>query len=131
MFILPSWVRDRIDKIQKRFLWKDLSHPCKGYHHVSWGKVCKPQEQGGLRVKNLRTMNITLISKWWWNLQTHSEGMLTKLIWSKYGPRRGSWATKPRNNCNLSAFWRNVRSMFPMFSHEVRYKIGRGQQTVF
>jgi hypothetical protein len=34
------------------------------------GKICKSKKKkGGLRIKNLRKMSISLLSKWWWKLE--------------------------------------------------------------
>ena len=41
----------------------------KKYHLVRWETITKPKEKGGLGVKDLRKMNISLLCKWWWKLE--------------------------------------------------------------
>jgi hypothetical protein len=33
------------------------------------GQICKSKKKGGLGIKNLRKMNISLLCKWWWMLE--------------------------------------------------------------
>jgi hypothetical protein len=40
----------------------------KKYHLVSWEHVCRPNDQGGLGILNLKIMNIALLAKWVWKL---------------------------------------------------------------
>jgi hypothetical protein len=42
------------------------------YHLVKWQKVCKSKKKGGLGIKTLRKMNIALLCKWWWTLETEN-----------------------------------------------------------
>jgi hypothetical protein len=41
----------------------------KKYHLVNWLKVCKDKCRGGLRIRDLRKMNVSLLCKWWWTLE--------------------------------------------------------------
>jgi hypothetical protein len=36
------------------------------FHLVNWAKVCEPIQSGGLRVKNLKIFNQSLLGKWLW-----------------------------------------------------------------
>jgi hypothetical protein len=39
-------------------------------HYVGkWWRVCRSKKKGGLGVKDLRKWNISLLCKWWWNLE--------------------------------------------------------------
>jgi len=31
--------------------------------------ICKSKKKGGLRIKDLRKMNVSLLAKWWWKLE--------------------------------------------------------------
>jgi hypothetical protein len=54
----------------------------KKYHLVKWDKVCKSKKKGGLGMKNLRKMNISLLCKWWWMLE--KEGLWQVIVRKKY-----------------------------------------------
>jgi hypothetical protein len=58
-------VANRIEKIQRDFLWGGLGKGFK-YHLVGWSKVCSPFSEGGLGICNLRLSNQALLGKWLW-----------------------------------------------------------------
>jgi hypothetical protein len=45
---------------------------------VKWSKICKAKRKGGLGIKNLRKLNVSLLCKWWWVLE--SEGIWQQLV---------------------------------------------------
>jgi hypothetical protein len=72
-FLLPKTTIERMEKIRRRFFWQGGKLKRK-YHLVKWEKVCKAKKKGGLGLKVLRYMNISLLCKWWWLLET-GEGL--------------------------------------------------------
>jgi hypothetical protein len=73
MFFLPKTTVENIEKIRRKFFWQG-GRLKKKYHLVRWEKVCKVRKKGGLGLKDLRRMNISLLCKWWWLLET-GEGL--------------------------------------------------------
>lgn len=55
----------------------------KKYHLVNWHKVCAEKNNGGLGIKNLRVLNISLLCKWWWRLKNEN-GTWQEIIKKKY-----------------------------------------------
>jgi hypothetical protein len=68
MFLLPKTVIKRMDKRRRNFFWQGVSMK-KKYHLVRWKKICKSKKKGGLGIKNLRKMNVSLLCKCWWALE--------------------------------------------------------------
>jgi hypothetical protein len=54
-----------MDKLRRRFMWQGGSSK-KKIPLVKWSKICKTKKKGGLGIKVLRKMNISLLYKWWW-----------------------------------------------------------------
>jgi hypothetical protein len=73
MFLLSKIVIKRMDKGMRKFFWRGGSLK-KQYHLVKWSKICKSKKKGGLGIKNLRKMNMSLLCKWWWALE-REEGL--------------------------------------------------------
>ena len=69
MYWLPVSTIEKMDSVRKRFFWQGGSLK-KKYHLVKWTKISKPKDKGGLGIKNLRRMNISLLCKWWWKVET-------------------------------------------------------------
>lgn len=55
----------------------------KNYHLVKWEVICKSKKQGGLGIKDLKRMNLSLLCKWWWKLE-REEGLWQQIISYKY-----------------------------------------------
>jgi hypothetical protein len=56
LFPIPMRVANRLDKIQKDFLWGCNGDEAK-FHLVNWNKICIPLHAGGLGVHNFIQFN--------------------------------------------------------------------------
>jgi len=56
IFKAPVTVCNRIRSIQRKFLW-EWGRQNKSISWVSWDKVCKPLQEGGLGVKEIMSFN--------------------------------------------------------------------------
>ena len=56
LFTIPVVVADRLERIQRKFLWGS-SEECFKHSLVAWGKVYSPLEMGGLGVRKLVYFN--------------------------------------------------------------------------
>ena len=62
-FKIPVKVANRIEKLQRDFLWGGVREEFK-YHLVKWSKVCSPLLEGGLGLRKLVNFNYALLGKW-------------------------------------------------------------------
>jgi len=53
------------------------------YHLVRWTTICKSKKKGGLGIKNISRMNVSLLCKWWWKLETEN-GLWQDIVKNKY-----------------------------------------------
>jgi hypothetical protein len=64
LFRIPNKIRNRIEKLCRRFLWFGGSKVRKRtYSLIAWKIIYQSKEQGGLGVMNLKTMNKSLLCK--------------------------------------------------------------------
>jgi len=63
IFKAPVAVCNKISSIQRKFLWA-WGKQSKSILWVSWDNVCKPLEEGGLGVKEVKIFNVALLAKW-------------------------------------------------------------------
>lgn len=66
---IPVEVRKKLESIRSNWIWNGTQVEQKKYHLVSWGKVSRRQELGGLGILNFFEMNHTLLGKWWWKFK--------------------------------------------------------------
>jgi hypothetical protein len=80
--LLPKTVIAKIDKVRRKFFWQGGGTK-KKYHLLRWTKICKHKKKGGLGIKDLRKMNISLLCKWWWKLD-NEKGLWQDIVQYKY-----------------------------------------------
>ena len=83
IFKAPVAVCNKISSIQRKFLWAWGKHN-KSIPWVSWDNVCKPLEDGGLGVKEVKNFNVALLAKWRWRIMSNEGGKWMEIISSKY-----------------------------------------------
>jgi hypothetical protein len=81
---MPTKVWKEVVKIQRNFFWRRLSQK-RRMCWVKWEDICKPKKEGGLGVKNLCVMNLSLLAKWRWKLLLEGNELWKKVVMAKYG----------------------------------------------
>jgi hypothetical protein len=71
-------------KIQRTFLWAGLAKTNKTCW-VKWDVICRPKKEGGLGVRDLRLVNISLLSKWKWKLLSCENELWKEIVVARYG----------------------------------------------
>jgi hypothetical protein len=82
IYLLPKTTVAKLDKQRRTFFWQGGGVKRK-YHLVKWETICKNKENGGLGVKDIHKMNISLLCKWWWRLESEN-GLWQDIIEAKY-----------------------------------------------
>jgi hypothetical protein len=134
---IPIHVWKIIKRIQWEFLW-GVRGGEKRTNWVKWDVVCQPKCKGGLGVRDIRTVNISLLSKWRWRL-LHSDNSLWKeVIRGKYGDAAIGRVVLGEE-CKpwfSSSWWRDIcligiNQDHNWFSQNVVKLMGNGEQTSF
>ncbi|PNX78255.1 ribonuclease H [Trifolium pratense] len=108
------------------------------HHFRKWEVVCRPKSCGGLGVRDIRAVNISLLTKWRWRLLSNDLCMWKEVIRGKYGDAViGRVALG--EDCKpwfSSTWWRDICSIGTnletnWFLDEVVKKMGNGAQTSF
>ena len=128
MYLLPKTILKKIDVIRKRFFWQGGGLK-KKYHLVKWRRISQLKKKGGLGVKDLWKLNICLLCKWWWQLETN-EGLWQKIVRKKYMNNSCitlSLKKKPSN----SHVWNQLLSIKDFYLAGRKMLVGRGDSTSF
>ncbi|XP_068471476.1 uncharacterized protein [Phaseolus vulgaris] len=75
---------------------------------VSWGNICRPPEEGGLGIKDIRKFNYALMAKWKWRLMSDEKGKWKDIMESKYMIKSGISSVRP---CYHSWWWRDLEEI--------------------
>ncbi|XP_058724719.1 uncharacterized protein LOC131596153 [Vicia villosa] len=79
----PKKVIKEIVSIQRNFLWKGVEGD-RGICWVSWRNVCRPKEEGGLGIRDVNNMNISLLMKWKWRICNEENAVWSNLLIHRY-----------------------------------------------
>jgi hypothetical protein len=126
MFLLPKTMIERMEKIRRKFFfWQGLKRK---YHPMKWENVCKAKKKGGMRIKNLRLMNISLLCKWWWELQA-GEGLWQEIVRLKYV--KLSLIYLIPNRVHDSPLWKDLLKVRYIYLKGRGYKVNNEKMLVF
>jgi hypothetical protein len=81
----PKFVLTTIKSLQRNFIWQGLNSG-KKIALVSWDKLCRPKEQGGLGLRDHFIMNKVLSAKIWWRWLKNPKDLWARLWGKKYAP---------------------------------------------
>jgi hypothetical protein len=136
-FKMPVCVAKKIIRIQREFLWGGTEGRRK-INWVSWKVVCQPKEVGGLGVRDVSKVNLSLLTKWRWMVLHDHNALWKSTLMERYGPKVGElmadgvgrWPT------NASRWWKDLVSLFKgmevdCFNEEVVRNVGNGRTTSF
>ena len=71
---LPGKIYEDIDRVNRKFLWGS-SEFARKTHWVSWEKVTKTKEEGGLGIQSAKGRNLALLAKLNWRFQTEGSSL--------------------------------------------------------
>jgi hypothetical protein len=130
LFPIPADVAQRIEKIQRDFLWGGLNDEVK-FHLVDWDTVCSPNPQGGLGIRNVRKFNQALLGKWLWRY-AHEDGAWWRLILvAKHGSSRDGWRSSDITESHGVGLWKYICMGWSKFKCHFRFDPGVGSKISF
>lgn len=85
---MPCSVTGELEKIMRDFLWGSTSEK-RQFHLISWEQICILLKFGGLGLRRLRDVNVSLLCKWLWALGSEENKLWKRIITEKYGVEKG------------------------------------------
>lgn len=130
LFVMPISVGEELERIMRNFLWGSTEEK-KKFHLIAWDEVCVGVNWGGLGIRRLRDVNVSLLSKWLWNIGIDDGKLWKRVIFAKYGKAKGGWCTNICNKAHGCSFWKGIMLFKVFFDNNVRYTVGRGDRILF
>ena len=132
LFQIPITIKDKLDKIQRKFLWGGTCSSRK-IHWVDWNSVCNLKINGGLGIGDVGTKNRALLNKWVWRYGEEPRAMWKAIIDSKYGGDQYDLIPSLRHQRRFSGLWKNITKImgsqdFPLNGSSpcIGYSLGDG-----
>lgn len=125
LYLLPKTVIKEMDKVRRTFFWQG-GHTKRKYHLVKWVKICKSKKKGGLGIKDVRKMNLSLLCKWWWKLENEN-GIWQEIVKHKYLKKGGVSSVKHKQID--SPMWADLLKVKHIYLQGRKMKINNGKAT--
>ena len=74
LFRMPKSVVNRLEKLQRDFLWGRGSLERK-VHLINWEVVCTQREKGGIGIRKIDSLNKALLGKWLWRFAVEKDNL--------------------------------------------------------
>ena len=89
LLLSPATVIQKIEALQRRFLWEGGKQSRRKLHLINWEKTSKTLLEGGLNFKKTQAQNLALGEKLLWMMVTGKPTWSKLALWKKYfrGPR--------------------------------------------
>lgn len=121
---LPISVCNKIDKLNRDFLWGDTALKRK-IHLVNWHRVCKSKDKGGLGLKKAKVQNLALLSKLGWHMHNGKSNLWTSVLHSKYLKKHNFSECPPKSAS--SHIWKGILHTRPLLEKGIKWIIGDGE----
>jgi hypothetical protein len=132
---MPTKVWKELVRIQRVFLWAGLANTNKTCW-VKWEVICRPKKEGGIGVRNLRLVNISVLAKWKWKLLSRDFELWKEVVVARYG--RDVMGKRRLGEIDVSrtgsSWWRDICLLdkdSDWFNNAVGKKVGNGNATSF
>jgi exonuclease III len=127
----PKFVLTTIKNLQRNFIWQGLNKE-KKIALVSWEKLCRPKQQGGLGVRDPSIMNKVLSAKIWWRWLKNPGDLWARLWRKKYAPNTAEKNLIRWNGDNPgSLIWTAAKQNRQLVTQHAFWEIGNGETTLF
>ncbi|WOG90771.1 hypothetical protein DCAR_0310016 [Daucus carota subsp. sativus] len=126
LLLIPSEVCKTIQRQMNSFWWGGGNNS-KGIRWMSWERLCKVKEAGGLGFKDLRSFNVAMLAKQGWRLLNNENPLVTNILKARYFPNTDFLNAKLGNN--PSYMWRSILEAQEVVKQGCRRNIGTGLET--
>jgi hypothetical protein len=126
IYLLPKSIINDMDKVRRTFFWQG-GHAKRKYHLVKWIKVCKCKKKGGLGIKSLKKMNLSLLCKWWWKLEIE-DGLWQKIVKHKYLKKDTIFTVSHKQSD--SSIWADLLKVKKIYLQGRKVKTNDGRNTM-
>lgn len=84
---------------------------------------------GGLWIKRLKDVNMTLLCMWLWHLKNGEDHLWVRIIFKKYGKQKGGWFTKSFSKPHGYGVWKGIMTHKDFFQGKIGFIVGNGMRT--
>ncbi|PRQ21155.1 putative RNA-directed DNA polymerase [Rosa chinensis] len=122
-FLLPNNFCDDLHQMCSKFWWGSKPNERK-IHWMSWERLCRSKEEGGMGFRDLHAHNLALLAKQGWRLIRYPGSLVSRLFKARYFPHSSFLnATTPTHS---SSCWRGIFVAKSVLQAGLRWQVGNG-----
>lgn len=121
----------KITTIIRRFWWTGVQedNPTSPIAYRSWDDICQSKENGGLGIRDLETVNKSLIIHAAYNIANNKNPFLTSVLKAKYYPNSSFWTAN--NSGTRSIFWSSVMQVKKELHNNAVIQLHAGNSSIW
>jgi hypothetical protein len=124
VFKVPKTLCNEINSMMAKFWWGHKEND-KKVAWMSWEKMGKAKNVGGLGFRDLESFNTTLLAKQGWRLIQYPDSLVAKVLKEKYFPH-GSFLDTPLSK-RPSYVWRSIWNAKFLVKEGLVWRVGDGR----
>lgn len=124
VFLLPLEITRNIEKALSKFWWKSSNSNSSNLCWMSWDRLSKHKNVGGMGLRNFRDFNVAMLGKQLWRLATNPQSLVSRVYKAKYFSI--SEVLNAELSHNPSFIWRSLLEAKQLLSEGVRWRVGDG-----
>lgn len=126
---IPPQVIKQIDIYRKYCLWSKGGINKKGTCLVAWEEACKPKDEGGLGIVDIKTQNKALLLKFLDKFYHKKDTPWVQLTWTKL---YANSQTPPQDRSPVGSFWwKDILGYFEDFKNLTTCRANKGDTLSF
>ena len=121
----------KINSIMRKFWWAGVpdNNESAGLNLRAWKDICRPKKEGGLGIRDLGTVNKSLLLNAAWKVATGKNEFLSDILKAKYHPNTSFW--KAGNSQCKSVFWSSIMSVKDTLIKNCSIQIHKGNSSIW
>lgn len=126
VFLLPLGMCQDLERMMAKYYWK--SSKGAGIPWMSWERMARSKEAGGLGYRSLHGFNLALLGKQGWRLLTRPESLVARVYKARYFKEGDFLSAKLGSNPGF--IWRSVFAAQELVRRGARKGIGNGRSVL-
>ena len=124
-FKLPNSLCKELSSMISKFWWGQKSDEQKIFW-VSWDKLCKSKDAGGMGFRDLKAFNLALLAKQGWRLLQNTNSLFHHVFQAKYFASRSFLEAQLSKRPSFA--WQSIMVAKSMVEDGIRWSIGNGDK---
>ncbi|KAL6129683.1 hypothetical protein ACLB2K_073032 [Fragaria x ananassa] len=121
-FLLPKSFCASLHQKCARFWWGSKQDDRK-IHCMSWERLCRPKDNGGMGFRDLYAHNLALLAKQGWRILKFPHSIIARLLRARYFLNGDFWSASAAGG---STCWKGITKARSVLARGVRWQVGNG-----